>query len=109
MLAFHMIYGVLLILLVLLVTIWEIARPSGAPRGLRGATIGLMDLQILIGIITWIVKKPSWSFVAHPVFMIVAIIIAHIFTSTRRSRRSRVTGWIVAFVLLVLGAALFHG
>ncbi|GEO26391.1 hypothetical protein AAC03nite_21760 [Alicyclobacillus acidoterrestris] len=109
MIAFHMIYGLLLILLDLVVTIWEISTRSGAPKGLRGAAIGLMDLQIIIGIITWIMAKPAASFVWHPIFMVVAIIIAHIFTSRRRSKGTRVTGWVITDVLLILGAALFHG
>lgn len=103
-----MIYGILLILLAIVVAIVAIVRKDGVPKGLRGAAIGLMDLQIIIGIITWIVVKPPASFAAHPVFMIVAVIIAHIFTGSKRQRSTRVTSWIVADVLLILGAALFH-
>ncbi|GMA63950.1 hypothetical protein NZD89_01175 [Alicyclobacillus fastidiosus] len=109
MVVFHMIYGFLLILLDIVVTIWEITSRNGAPRGLRGAAIGLMDLQIIIGIITWITARPAPSFVWHPIFMVVAIIIAHIFTASRRKKASRVTGWVVTDVLLILGASLFHG
>lgn len=105
---FHMIYGILLILLVIAATIMEIARPNGVPKALRGATIGLLDLQILIGIITWIAVKPSAQFIAHPVFMVAAVVVAHIYTGRKKMRSRRVMGWIVASVLLILGAALFH-
>lgn len=109
MVAFHMIFGTLLIIFAIIVTILEIAKSAGSPRALRGIAIGLMDLQIILGIITWIVAKPQASFIAHPVFMVIAVIIAHIFTGSKRPRRTRITSWIVADVILILGAALFHG
>lgn len=105
---FHMIYGILLILLVIIVTIMEIIRPTGVPKGLRRATIGLLDLQIVIGIITWIIVKPSMQFIAHPIFMVAAVVVAHIYTRSGKMRSRRATGWIIASVLLILGAALFH-
>lgn len=106
---FHMIYGTLLIVLAIVVTVMEIARKTGVPRALRGITIGLMDLQIILGIITWIVVKPHASFIAHPVFMVIAVILLHIFTTAKRNRSTRVTIWIIADILFILGAALFHG
>jgi heme A synthase len=108
MVAFHMIYGILLLILAIVVTIIEIARANGAPRALRGATIGLLDLQLIIGIITWIVEKPRALFVLHPIFMVVAILIAHIFTTPRKARRTRILGWVIADILFILGASLFQ-
>jgi hypothetical protein len=103
-----MVFGILLIALAIVVVIWESSSKKGVPRALRGATIGLLDLEILIGIVTWIVRTPHWSFVWHPIFMIVAVLIAHIMTTMRRPRSQRVIGWIIADVILILGAVLFY-
>jgi len=105
---FHMIFGTILIILMIVATIVEITRPAGVPKGLRGATIGLLDLEVILGIITWIVVKPSSSFAAHPVFMVAGVVVVHIFTGRKKSRKTRILGWLIADVLLILGAALFH-
>jgi len=104
----HMIFGVILIILAILATAWEIAAQRGLPRALRGVVIGLFDLQVLLGIITWIVRRPNWSFVFHPIIMIVAVIILHVMTSPSATRSRRLTGWIVATVLFIIGAAIYH-
>lgn len=106
--SFHMVFGILLIALAILVVIWESSSKKGVPRALRGATIGLLDLEILIGIVTWIMLKPHWSFVWHPVMMIVAVLIAHIMTNARRPRSQRVIGWLITDIILILGAILFY-
>lgn len=108
MVAFHMTYGILLILFAIVVTVWEVSKSIGTPRLLRSIAIGLMDLQIVLGIIAWIIAKPPASFIAHPVLMVIAVLIAHIYTSTKRSRRTRVTSWVIVDILFILGAALFH-
>ncbi|WP_062309222.1 hypothetical protein [Alicyclobacillus sendaiensis] len=104
----HMIFGVILIILAILATAWEIATQRGLPRALRGILIGLFDLQVLFGIITWIVRRPGWSFIFHPILMIAAVIILHVMTSPSSTRSRRLTGWIVATVLFIIGAAIYH-
>lgn len=104
----HMIFGVILIILAILATGWELATERGLPRALRGIVIGLLDLQVLLGIITWIVRKPHWSFIFHPIIMIVAVIVLHVLTSSNAKRSRRLTGWIVATVLFIVGAAIYH-
>lgn len=108
MAGFHMVYGILLIVLALLVTGWEVAFQGGVPRMLRGITIGLMDLQIIFGIITWIIKTPSKHFIGHPILMVAAIVILHIMTGRAASRSRRITGWVVADILFIVGAAIYH-
>ncbi|SIS84347.1 hypothetical protein [Alicyclobacillus vulcanalis] len=104
----HMVFGVVLILLAIIATIWELATQRGLPRALRGVVIGLFDLQILLGIITWLIRKPGWSFVLHPIIMIVAVIVLHVLTSPSAPRSRRLTGWVVATVLFIVGAAIYR-
>ncbi|GMA57204.1 hypothetical protein C7445_10763 [Alicyclobacillus sacchari] len=104
----HMIYGVILILLAIVATAWEIASKSGLPKPFRGIVIGLFDLQVILGIITWIVRRPHWQFIGHPILMIVAVIILHVMTSLRYARSRRIAGWIIALVLLIIGAGAYH-
>lgn len=103
----HMVLGILLIVLAVIATFLEVSRRSGVPKGLRGAVIGLLDLEVLLGIATWIfVTKPHSIW--HPIFMVVGVICVHIFTRSNNGKSSRVLGWILADVLMILGAVLFR-
>ncbi|WP_206831658.1 hypothetical protein [Alicyclobacillus fructus] len=104
----HMIFGVILIILAILATGWELATQRGLPRALRGIVIGLFDLQVLFGIITWILRRPGWSFILHPIIMVVAVILLHVLTSPASKRSRRLTGWVVATILFIIGAAIYH-
>lgn len=100
--------GILILILMIVSTIFELIRKDGVPRGLRGATIGLLDLEVLLGIVTWFVTKASVSFIWHPIFMVIAVAVVHMLTTSKKGRQTRIMGWVLADVLLILGASLFR-
>ena len=102
----HMVLGIVLIVLTVIATLVEFSR-AGVPKGLRGAVIGLLDLEILLGIVTWIfVHRPPSIF--HPIFMVVGVICVHVFTRRNNAKSSRILGWLIGDALLILGALLFR-
>lgn len=103
-----MILGTLLILLAVVATVVEFTRASGVPKGLRGAVIGLLDLEVLLGIVTWIVVRKPITFIWHPVFMVIGVLAIHMLTRSSQGKSRRAMGWIVGDVLLILGALLFR-
>lgn len=101
-----MVLGILLIVLAVIATVVEFSR-TGVPKGLRGAVIGLLDLEILLGIATWIFVQWPHS-ILHPIFMVVGVACFHVFTRSNNAKSSRILGWLLGDVLLILGALLFR-
>lgn len=92
-------------------------RWSGLDRGLSQFAVISMDIQLLLGIILWIMRSgwlganplASWE---HPVTMIVAVALAHV-TSTRVKKaptdaakfQTAAIGYLISGVVLALGIA----
>jgi heme A synthase len=110
MLHIHQGVGYLILLLAIVLTIWNLLRASGKVNGksYRMILVGLMDLQIILGIITWIVTKTSFSgkFILHPISMIIAVAVAHVLTKDSRPTRQRVIGYLLILVLVVGGIGM---
>lgn len=112
MLMFHIHQGVgyLIFVLALVLTIWNLIRATGKVQGksYRMILVGLLDLQIILGIITLIVTKVSLSgkFILHPISMVIAVVIAHVLTKDSRSTRQRVIGYILVLLLIAGGIGM---
>lgn len=105
MIRFHEYVGYVVFIVSLLLALWNIYRlTSGrSVRSYRPVLVGLIDLQVLIGIITFIVH-PVWGrFLVHPILMLVALIVAHTTLRDARSKQSQLTGYIVIVILIALG------
>lgn len=103
----HMTIGLITLLLAIIAFIWSSAagfRGDRIPKPLRGALIGLMHLQIVLGIITWFVARPGGGvWWLHPIFMVIAVILAMVYTKQTRSARQQWLGYTATLVFLVLG------
>jgi len=103
----HIALGIAFLILVIVTTTVEFTRPDGAPRALRGATIGLLDIQILLGIAAWFTTHSHLRFILHPLLMLIGIIILHLLTGKNQSRSMRTMGWVIGDILLLIGALLY--
>lgn len=106
----HMVLGVVTLLVALFALIWNALRLRGQSRhkSYRIVLVGILDLQVLLGIIT-IIMNPVWSrgggwFFLHPVLMLIALAIAHTFLKESRSARTQLTGYSLVLLLLLVGA-----
>lgn len=108
MVVLHEIVGYIVIVLSIIVFIWSLLRLAGKVQGnrLRMVFIGLVDLQILIGIITFILH-PMWGlFLLHPIAMLIAAALLHVLTKDSRSQRTQVVTYLVATLLFIVGVLL---
>jgi hypothetical protein len=85
-------------------------RQSGAARGLFAAFTGLLDLQVLLGIILVIGGVFYGALMGHIMMMILAVAAAHATgilakreADTRKATIARLGGVIAALVLIVVG------
>jgi len=102
----HVIYGLVILVLAVLLFIWNVLRLSNRVQGksYRRLFLGLLDLQVLIGIVTFILH-PMWGvFLFHPISMIIAVGIAHVLTKESRPARVQMIGYFVTTILLFFGA-----
>ncbi|MCY0875100.1 MAG: hypothetical protein OWT28_02320 [Firmicutes bacterium] len=105
--AFHAMFGLIVIAITILLTLWNIIRISARLNGpsLRPVAMGLIDLEILFGIITFIVH-PIWgAFLLHPITMLIAAVVFHIMTGKKKSSGVQLTGFILTTVLLLIGVS----
>lgn len=73
-------------------------------KSYRRIFLGLLDLQILIGIVTFVLH-PMWgAFILHPITMVIAVGVAHVLTKENRSTRVQMLGYFVTAILLFIGA-----
>jgi heme A synthase len=103
--AIHIVLGLIILALAIVLLIWtavNVSNGRGGPR-LSKVLVGLLDLQILLGIIAFAIH-PRWSaWLLHPLFMIAAAGVAHVMLKGSRSRRSQLTGYVWVVLLLLLG------
>lgn len=102
----HTLFGLLLILIVVFLALWQslMWRTRIPLRRVRGMLLGLLDLQVLLGVITFITHAKYGWFLLHPVIMISAVVIAHIYTKENRPVRLQRMAYIGLAVMLVAGA-----
>lgn len=101
----HAAFGVIVLVAVIILAVRNVIRLTGNRGGksYRAIVTGLIDLEVLVGIITFIVH-PIWNaFLLHPITMIVAAGAVHALTREKCGRRAQIAGYVLAVILLLLG------
>lgn len=85
-------------------------RPIGAARGLNAAFVGLLDLQVLLGIILLFTWPFYGALMGHLTMMVVAVVTAHMASvwarrtsDERRALVIRLAGVVLTLLFIVLG------
>lgn len=105
----HAVLGIIILILAVVATVVEFARGTHSRKNvLRGPLVGLIDLQILLGIVTMIVKAQYGWFLIHPIIMIVAAALFHVWTKPKGDGRRRAASYLIGTILLIIGAVLVH-
>jgi hypothetical protein len=93
------------------------AQPSGMDRGLISGYTGLLDLNVLLGVII-IVGLGEWETVQieHAVTNIIGVAAAHFFAQRAKKiedaklkARANLLGVVISLVIIVVGVALIGG
>ena len=93
------------------------AQPSGMDRGLMSGYTGLLDLNVLLGVIL-IIGLGEWETVQieHAVTNIIAVVIAHIFAQRAKKiedpklkARTSLLGVVISILIIVVGVAFVGG
>jgi hypothetical protein len=92
-------------------------QPSGMDRGLMSGYTGLLDLNVLLGVII-IIGLGEWEMVQieHAVTNIVAVVVAHIFAQRAKKiedpklkARTSLLGVVISILIIVVGVAFVGG
>jgi hypothetical protein len=93
------------------------AQSSGMDRGLISGYTGLLDLNVLLGLIL-IIGLGEWETVQieHAVTNIIAVVVAHVFAQRAKKiedaklkARTNLLGVVISLVIIVVGVALVGG
>ncbi|MCF8563814.1 hypothetical protein LLE49_03550 [Alicyclobacillus tolerans] len=104
MIELHSVLGLILVILAVLLLVANLMNSrSTVVKRFRSVFIGLLDLQVLLGIIAFFIHPMSGLFILHPVIMVVAVGILHVMTKPSRSPSVRIGAYASATVLLILG------
>ncbi|CAN5696788.1 hypothetical protein BH23GEM9_BH23GEM9_21630 [soil metagenome] len=82
---------------------------TGAERGLMAAFVGLVDLQVLLGLILLMVWPFHGALIGHIVMMVVAAAVAHAGSVMARRREPARSGARVRLAAVVLTLVLIVG
>lgn len=105
LISIHAVVGVIVLIAVIILAVWNVIRLTGNRNGksYRAIVTGLIDLEVLLGIITFI-THPIWgAFLLHPITMIAAAGAVHALTREKRGRGAQIAGYALAVILLLLG------
>jgi cytochrome bd-type quinol oxidase subunit 2 len=108
MLLVHSVIGMVTLIVSVALLIWNGFRLG---RGIQAASyrmvlVGLLDLQVLLGVITWVIHPQPSRWLLHPLFMLIAVALGHTMLKDRRSSRTQFLGYLLIFVLLILGISV---
>ena len=87
-----------------LVTKRDFDKPAGA---LSGAYVGLMDVQVLTGILLYLLIPSYPALLGHVVMMLAAVSVAHVVNVVNKRRETK--SYAVALVGVVLSLVLIVG
>ena len=92
------------------------AQPSGMDRGLMSGYTGLLDLNVLLGLILIIGLGFTAQYIEHAVTNIIGVVVAHIFAQRARKMedarlkaRTSLLGVVTSMVIIIVGVALVGG
>jgi hypothetical protein len=92
------------------------AQPAGMDRGLMSGYTGLLDLNVLLGLILIIGLGFTPQRIEHAVTNIIAVVVAH-FLAQRAKKiedvklkaRTNLLGVVISLLIIVVGVALIGG
>jgi hypothetical protein len=93
------------------------AQSSGMDRGLMSGYTGLLDLNVLLGVII-IIGLGEWEVVQieHAVTNIIAVVVAHVFAQRAKKiedpklkARTSLLGVVISILIIVVGVAFVGG
>ena len=93
------------------------AQPSGMDRGLMSGYTGLLDLNVLLGLIL-IIGLGEWETaqIEHAVTNIIGVAVAHIFAQRAKKiedpklkARASLLGVVISILIIVVGVAFVGG
>ncbi len=92
------------------------AQPSGMDRGLMSGYTGLLDLNVLLGLILIIGLGFTTPRIEHAVTNIIAVVVAHFFSQrgkkiedVKLKARTNLLGVVISILIIVVGVALIGG
>jgi len=93
------------------------AQPSGMDRGLISGYTGLLDLNVLLGVII-IIGLGEWEMaqIEHMTTNIIGVVVAHVFAQRAKKiedpkikARTNLLGVVISLAIIVVGVALVGG
>ena len=93
------------------------AQPSGMDRGLSSGYTGLLDLNVLLGVII-IIGLGEWEMaqIEHMTTNIIGVVVAHVFAQRAKKiedpkikARTNLLGVVISLAIIVVGVALVGG
>ena len=93
------------------------AQPSGMDRGLMSGYTGLLDLNVLLGVII-IIGLGEWEMaqIEHAVTNIIGVVVAHFFAQRAKKiedaklkARTNLLGVVISLAIIIVGVALVGG
>ena len=92
------------------------AQPSGMDRGLMSGYTGLLDLNVLLGLILIIVLGFTPPRIEHAVTNIIGVAVAHVLAQRAKKiedaklkARTSLLGVVISLAIIVVGVALIGG
>jgi hypothetical protein len=92
------------------------AQPSGMDRGLMSGYTGLLDLNVLLGLILIIGLGLTTQSIEHAVTNIVGVVAAHVVAQRTKKMedaklkaRTNLLGVVISLAIIVVGVALIGG
>lgn len=107
--AVHAIVGLVTLVVAVVLLIWNAIRLSQGWKSRKSfyrILVGLLDVQVLLGIITYVIHPRGGAWLLHPLVMIIAVGIAHVFLKNSRRLSQQVMGYVLVLVLLLVGVWL---
>lgn len=107
MVTLHIVVGVALLLVSLVLMIWNIVRITQKRSGRSFSRLlsTLVDIQVLLGIIAYVLKPLSGIGILHPITMVLVLVVVHTMIKEKRPERTQLIGYILTFVLIVIGVS----
>jgi len=92
------------------------AQSSGMDRGLMSGYTGLLDLNVLLGLILIVGLGFTTQRIEHAVTNIIGVVVAHFFAQrakkmedARLKARTNLLGVVVSILIIIVGVALIGG
>ncbi|MCL6442683.1 MAG: hypothetical protein K6T83_04350 [Alicyclobacillus sp.] len=102
----HIWLGYIILAVTVGLAIWNIVRITQGVPGESGRRllVGLLDLQVLLGIVALILTGIRGWFWLHPILMLAAVATAHTLLKSSRPKSTQITGYALVAVAVLVGA-----